>query len=82
MADLTTLQTQLAKLEAALASGLRSVETPQLGRVEYVDADQIMLAISYTKNEIAALEGTAPPRTQPVVALRGLWPRSYEGSNL
>jgi hypothetical protein len=82
MADLTTLQTQLATLEAALASGVVEVETPQLGRVTHANADQIMVAISYVKGQIAALEGTAPPATQPVIGVRGLWPRWYEGSNL
>jgi hypothetical protein len=82
MADLNDLQNQLAALETALTNGARSIETPNLGRVEYANADQIMLAISYVKSQIAALQGNAPPATQPVIALRGLWPRDYEGSNL
>lgn len=80
MADLPTLQKQLAALEAALGSGVSEIETPQLGRVSHANADQIMVAISYVKGQIAALEGNAPPATQPVIALRGLWPRWYEGS--
>ena len=67
-----------AQLLTAMASGLRSIETPLLGRVEYANVDQQILALNLINGQIAALEG-APPRTQPVIALRGLWPRSIEG---
>lgn len=74
------LNAQKAKLLAAISSGVRSIETPQLGKVEYPNTDQLILALNLVNGQIAALEGGAPTRTQPVIALRGLWPQGEGGS--
>jgi len=74
------LQAQAAALMNAIASGVRIVETPQLGRVEYNGVGELIAALNLINGQIAALEG-GPSRTQPVIAFRGLWPRDMEGGN-
>lgn len=73
---LDDLKAQAALLQTAIASGVRVVETPQLGRVERPSIDELIKALSLINGQIAALEG-GPSRTQAVIALRGLWP--YRG---
>ena len=75
-----TLQAQAAALVSAIARGVRVVETPQLGRVEYNGTGELIAALNLINGQIAALAG-GPSRTQPVIALRGLWPRDMEGGN-
>jgi hypothetical protein len=75
-----TLQAQATALVNAIASGVRIVETPQLGRVEYNGTGELISALNLINGQIAALGGGAS-RTQPVIALRGLWPRDMEGGN-
>jgi hypothetical protein len=72
------LRAQAAALMNAIASGVRVVETPQLGRVEYNGAGELIAALNLINGQIAALEGGSS-RTQPVIAFRGLWPRDIEG---
>ena len=67
-----TIDEALDKLELALASGTRVVETPQLGRVERPGAAELLTAIGYFRAQAAALEAGSASRTQPVIALRGL----------
>jgi hypothetical protein len=74
------LQAQAAALVNAIASGVRVVETPQLGRVEFNGAGELIAALNLINGQIAALEGGLS-RTQPVIAMRGLWPRDMEGGN-
>ncbi len=72
------LRAQAAALVSQIAGGARMVETPQLGRVEFYSVAELITALNLINGQIAALQG-APSRTQPVVALRGLWPRQMEG---
>ena len=78
VAPVDALYAQQAALLAAIAAGVRSIETPQLGRVEYPNVDQLILALNLINGQIAALENGGVSRTQPVIALRGLWPRDME----
>ena len=73
-----TLRAQAAALVNAIAAGVRVIETPQLGRVEYNGTGELITALNLINGQIAALVG-GPSRTQPVIALRGLWPREIEG---
>ena len=68
------LRAQAAALMNAISSGVRSIETPQLGRVEYPNVDQLIVALNLVNGQIAALQGGGVSRTQPVIAQRGLWP--------
>ena len=70
---LEELKAQAVALQTAIGSGLRSIETPELGRVEYANMDQLILALNLINGQIAALEGKGG-RTQPVIPSRGLWP--------
>ncbi len=70
---LDTLLAQKAALLNAIAGGVSSIETPQLGRVEFPAIDQLIVALNLINGQIAALQGGVT-RTQPVIALRGLWP--------
>ena len=70
---LDALLAQQAALLKAIGSGVSSIETPQLGRVEFPAIDQLIVALNLVNGQIAALQG-GPSRTQPVIALRGLWP--------
>ena len=72
------LRAQAAALVAAISNGARVVETPQLGRVEFYSVAELITALNLVNGQIAALMGGVS-RTQPVVALRGLWPRQMEG---
>ena len=75
---LDLLLAQKAALINTIAGGVSSVETPQLGKVEFPNIDQLIVALNLINGQIAALQG-GPSRTQPVIALRGLWPRQMEG---
>jgi hypothetical protein len=77
---LDVLRLQAAALMNAIASGVRVVETPQLGRTEFNGVGELITALNLINGQIAALEG-GPSRTQPVIALRGLWPRDMEGGS-
>ena len=68
-----SLLAQKAALLNAIAGGVSSIETPQLGRVEFPAIDQLIVALNLINGQIAALQGGVT-RTQPVIALRGLWP--------
>jgi hypothetical protein len=57
--------------------GPLEVETPQLGKVVNRPAADVRTALDLLRSESARV--TAGNATQPVIALRGLWPRSIEG---
>jgi hypothetical protein len=70
-----------ASIQNALGGGVRSVETPQLGRVEFPNTDQLLTALGYVNAQIAALTNpNGNQRMLTVVAYRGLWPQGVEGS--
>jgi hypothetical protein len=68
------LKAQAAALQQALGTGLRRISTPELGEVEFANVDQIIAALNLINGQIAALEGGGKSRTEPVIALSGLWP--------
>jgi hypothetical protein len=81
MPTLDDLNKWQAGLQAAIGGGVRSVETPQLGRVEFPNMDQLLMALGYVNAQIAALSNPAGnQRMLTVVAHRGLWPQGVEGS--
>ena len=61
---LDMLLVQAAALVNAIASGVRMVETPQLGRVEYNGVGELITALNLINGQIATLQG-GPSRTQP-----------------
>ena len=79
-APIDALRAKAAALTNAIAGGVRSVDTPQLGRVEFNGTGELISALNMINGQIAALAG-GPSRTQPVIAMRGLWPRDMEGGN-
>ena len=70
---LDLLKAQAAALQQAIGSGTRRIMTPELGEVEFNDVDELIKALNLITGQIAALEG-GKSRTEPVIALSGLWP--------
>ena len=56
---MATLEEMRAQLVARLASGVQSVDTPQLGKTEFPTVEQIQAAIAFLDSEIARGNPTA-----------------------
>lgn len=70
-----------AGLVQKIGAGVRAVETPQLGRVEYNGVAELTQALNLLTGLLATAQGGAS-RTQSVIATRGLWPSGNEGRYL